>query len=103
MNRIEKLLEFLKDSPGDSFLQHALALEYIKAGNDTDARKLFDEILMREPGYVGSYYHLAKLLERINETEEAIIIYNKGMEEAKKAGDNHAYNELRAALEEIED
>ena len=103
MNRIEKLLEFLKDSPGDSFLQHALALEYIKAGNDTDARKLFDEILMREPGYVGSYYHLAKLLERINETEEAIIIYNKGMEEAKKTGDNHAYNELKMALEEIED
>lgn len=103
MNRIEKLLEFLKDSPGDSFLQHALALEYIKAGNDTDARRLFDEILIREPGYVGSYYHLAKLLERINEMEEAIIIYNKGMEEAKKAGDNHAYNELKMALEEIED
>lgn len=103
MERIEKLLEFLKDSPGDSFLQHALALEYIKAGNDADARRLFDEILMREPEYVGSYYHLAKLLERINEMEEAIITYNKGMEEAKKAGDNHAYNELRAALEEIED
>jgi Tfp pilus assembly protein PilF len=103
VERIEKLLEFLKDSPGDSFLQHALALEYIKAGNDADARRLFDEILMREPEYVGSYYHLAKLLERINEMEEAIITYNKGMEEAKKAGDNHAYNELRAALEEIED
>ncbi len=87
MNRIEKLLEFLKDSPGDSFLQHAVALEYIKAGNDTDARRLFDEILMKEPGYVGSYYHLAKLLERINETEEAIIIYNKGMEEAKESGE----------------
>ncbi len=103
MSRIEKLLEFLKDSPGDSFLQHALALEYIKEGNDSVARTLFDEILLREPGYVGSYYHLAKLLERINETEEAVIIYNKGMEEAKKAGDNHAYSELRAALEEMED
>ena len=103
MSRIEKLFEFLKDSPGDSFLQHALALEYIKEGQDSPARALFDEILVREPGYVGSYYHLAKLLERINETEEAVIIYNKGMEEAKKAGDNHAYSELRAALEEMDD
>ena len=31
MSRIEKLLAFLETSPTDSFLQHALALEYIKA------------------------------------------------------------------------
>jgi len=32
MNRIEKLIEFLQASPQDNFLKHALALEYIKAG-----------------------------------------------------------------------
>ena len=103
MDRVEKLKEFLKESPADSFLQHALALEYIKLGRDADARVLFEEILQREPGYVGSYYHLAKLLERQLEEQEAIYIYKRGMEEAKKAGDNHALNELRMALEEIED
>lgn len=102
MDRIGKLKEFLKQSPADSFLQHALALEYIKLGQDADARQLFESILQREPGYVGSYYHLAKLLERIKEEGEARTIYNKGMEEAKKAGDNHAFNELRMALEELE-
>ncbi|MDQ6755508.1 MAG: hypothetical protein M3004_01085, partial [Bacteroidota bacterium] len=59
------------------------------------------EILRREPTYVGTYYHLAKLLEGNNRTEEAIKIYEKGMEETKKTGDNHAYNELRAAYEEL--
>jgi len=101
MDRIEKLKEFLKASPTDSFLQHALALEYIKLGNDEEARRLFEELLNREPGYVGSYYHLAKLLERNDHTEEAINIYEKGMEEAKKAGDNHAFGELRGAYEEL--
>ncbi|HQZ51386.1 MAG TPA: tetratricopeptide repeat protein, partial [Chitinophagaceae bacterium] len=72
MERIEKLKEFLQANPTDSFLQHALALEYIKKGNDEDARRLFEEILNREPGYVGSYYHLAKLLERMEQTDEAI-------------------------------
>ncbi|MGB5027877.1 MAG: tetratricopeptide repeat protein, partial [Chitinophagaceae bacterium] len=72
MDRIEKLKEFLKASPTDSFLQHALALEYIKLGNDEEARRLFEELLNREPGYVGSYYHLAKLLERNDHTDEAI-------------------------------
>ncbi len=101
MDRISKLNEFLQANPKDSFVQHALALEYIKLGNDEQARSLFEEILNREPGYIGSYYHLAKLLERNDKTDEAIKIYQKGMEEAKKAGDNHAFGELRGAYEEL--
>ena len=103
MNRVEKLLDFLKASPTDSFLQHALALEYIKAGNDELAKNLFEMIITREPDYIGSYYHLGKLLERIGDTAAAISIYKTGMAECKKLKDNHAYNELQAALEELED
>ena len=101
MDRIEHLLEFLKSNPTDNFLQHALALEYIKVGNDPDARKLFEEILARDGNYVGTYYHLAKLLERIGDNESAITWYEKGMTAAKAAGDNHAYNELQAAYEDL--
>ncbi len=101
LDRVEKLKEFLRENPADSFVQHALALEYIKAGDDTTAQKLFEDILQREPSYVGSYYHLAKLFERNGNNDEAIKWYEKGMEEAKKAGENHAYNELRSAYEEL--
>ena len=103
MTRIEKLLEFMRTSGKDSFLQHALALEYIKVNNDEEARKLFNELLLREPTYVGSYYHLGKLLERVADFEKAIRIYKRGMEEAKKAGDQHSYNELQGALEDLEE
>ncbi len=101
MGRIEKLKEYLSASPADSFLQHALALEYIKLGNDTIARNLFEEILAREPGYIGSYYHLGRLIERNGNAEAAVKVYEKGMEEAKNAGDGHAYGELKAAWEEL--
>lgn len=101
MERIEKLREFLRASPSDSFLQHALALEYIKAGDDTAARLLFEEILARDPGYIGSYYHLAKLFERTNDQEAAMLWYEKGMAAAKAAGDQHAYNELQMAYEDL--
>lgn len=87
--------------PGDSFLRHALALEYIKLDNDKDARVLFEAILKDEPGYVGSYYHLGKLLERAGETSQAIEWYEKGMQQAKAANDQHAYNELQAAYEDL--
>src|SRR5437762_1304316 len=103
MGRIEKLLEYMRTSGKDSFLQHALALEYIKIGREAEARDLFTEILKREPTYVGSYYHLGKLLERLGQNEEAIATYEKGMEEARKAKDQHSYNELQAAYEDLED
>src|SRR5215207_3546241 len=101
MDRIQKLKEFLQENPADSFIQHALALEYIKAGDDAAARGLFEAILDRDPGYIGSYYHLAKLFERTGDNESAITWYKKGMEVSKKTGDNHAYNELKSAYEEL--
>lgn len=103
MDRISKIKEYLKESGEDNFLQHALALEYIKLGNETEAQKLFEEILDREPDYLGSYYHLGKLLERVGETHRAIEVYKKGMEVAKNAKESRAYNELQSACEEAED
>ena len=101
MERIEKLKEFLRTDPADSFVQHALALEYIKLGNDVEAQKLFEAILERDQGYIGSYYHLAKLFERNGNTDAAIKAYERGMDEAKKAGDSKALGELRGAYEEL--
>jgi Tfp pilus assembly protein PilF len=103
MSRIETLIEYLRTTPNDSFLQHALALEYIKANQDADAKKLFENILAAEPTYVGSYYHLAKLLERENDIAAAIEVYKNGMLHAKATKDNHSYNELSMALEDLED
>lgn len=103
MDRIQKLKDFLIDSPKDNFLRHALALEYIKLEDDSSAEKLFVEILNETPDYIGSYYHIAKLLERVKKIDEAIKYYEKGMEIAKKLKDNHSYNELQAAYEDLVD
>ena len=101
MNRIDRIREFLAADPSDNFLRHALALEYLKTGDDAKARSLFEAILTDAPGYIGSYYHLAKLLEKMQEKELAVAWYEKGMAEARKAGDQHAYNELMAAYEDL--
>ena len=103
MERIEKLLQFLSQSPSDNFLQHALALEYIKHGKLNEAKETFEALLNRDESYIGSYYHLAKLLEQLNQRDEAIKWYEKGLSKAREAADRHAYNELQAAYEEIMD
>jgi Tfp pilus assembly protein PilF len=102
MERIEKLKSFLEQNGEDSFVQHALALEYVKLNNDVAAKEQWEALLQRDENYVGSYYHLAKLLERSGENEAAIATYEKGMAIAKQVGDRHAYNELQAALEDME-
>lgn len=98
---MERIQEMLQASPEDNFLRHALALEYIKMDNDAEAEKLFKAILSQSPDYVGSYYHLAKLLERNGNTKEAIDWYERGMQTAKKQNDMHAYNELQSAYEDL--
>jgi tetratricopeptide (TPR) repeat protein len=80
-----------------------LALEYSKAGELDLAREGFIQLLQLHPAYVGSYYHLAALLLQQNRRGEAIEWYEKGMTEAKKAGDTHAFNELRAAYDDVMD
>jgi Tfp pilus assembly protein PilF len=100
--RMAKLKEFLKADPHDAFVKHALALEHVKIGEDAHARRLWEDILGRDPTYVGSYYHLAKLLERAGEREQAIQWYEKGMAAALAAGEKRAYNELEAAREAME-
>ena len=91
----------LESSAKDNFLRHALALEYVKMGDDAEARVLFEAILTEFPEYTGSYYHLGKLLERNNETQLAIEWYEKGMTAAKEANERHAYNELQNAYEDL--
>lgn len=101
MSRIFQIQEFLKESPNDSFLLHALALEYIKLNNDDEARIIFEQNRRNAPDYVPTYYHLGKLLERTGSINAAIEVYEKGMEIAKAQGDQHAFSELRSVYEEL--
>ncbi len=101
MENIDKLKTFLKNSPDDPFLKHALALEYIKSGNSEEAKQLFTEILTADPTYIGTYYHLAKLLESQGDFESAGEWYKKGMEASAFVKDQKTFNELQAGLEDM--
>lgn len=101
--RIEKLRAFIALNPADSFSRHALAMEYVKLGDDASARHQLETLLEKDPAYVGSYYHLGKILERAGELTMAADIYKKGISMAEIAGERHAAGELRAALLNCED
>ena len=103
--RLHRLLQFLKNSPGDSFLTFAVAKEYESAGDEEQALVYYRRLVEQDPAYVGTYYHLGKLYERRRQYAAARQAYERGMEAAKQAGDRHALSELAGAqlgLEEEE-
>ena len=96
--RLQQLLDFLKNEPDDPFLKYALATEYLSQNDVQKALFYFEDLLKKHPDYVGTYYHAGKLFERLDRKSEAIFVYQRGMEIARKAGDNHAYSELQTVF-----
>jgi len=101
MSRVDKILEMMQSGGKDSFLQHALAMEYIKIGQLEPALEQLIDLLNSNPEYVGSYYHLGKLYEKLNKSDLALKTYESGMDVAKRLKEQHAYNELMSARDEL--
>lgn len=95
-NRLQKLLDFIEKEPNDPFLKYALATEYLNANDTGKALSYYEDLIANHADYVGTYYHLGKLYEALNRKEEAIQIYQTGMQVARQAKDMHAFSELQA-------
>jgi tetratricopeptide (TPR) repeat protein len=100
ISRLDKLLEFIKNEPNDEFLKYALATEYLRLNQADKALTYYEDLVNNHPNYTGTYYHLGKLYEALNRKQDAIDIYEKGMQLTKEKRDNHAFSELQAVYRE---
>jgi predicted Zn-dependent protease len=105
--RLQQLFQFLKQAPNDSFTLYSIAYEYLNEGDVAQALEYFTQLRMKDPEYVGLYYHLGKAYEQIGEAEEAFSAYDDGLRIAQRQHDLHAFQELQRAkqqaLDEMED
>lgn len=102
MDRLSTLLQYHEEDAADSFIRFALASEYVKTGDDPQARQWFEALLEHDPDYVGTYFHLGKLYERMDETALALDTYRDGIAASARMADFHARSELQSALLEAE-
>ena len=103
VNRLEKLLEFYKNDPADEFVQYALATEYLRLNETDKALQFYEGLIHNHPNYIGTYYHLAKLYEKLKRVQDAVNTYQTGMEIAREMRDQHALSELQRAYMELID
>jgi tetratricopeptide (TPR) repeat protein len=102
-SRIETLKQYISEDPADTFSQYALALEYAKAGNREEAVKILKSIIATQPDYLAAYYQLGMLYEQSHLIKEAADAYQRGIVVARQRRDNKTLNELRSALDALEE
>lgn len=100
-SRIEQIKNFLKETPNDTFLNYALAIEYVAINKTNEAKEIFIKLIETNPEYSATYYHFGKLLLVENKKDEAIKIFENGIKIAKNNNETHAASELLSALNEI--
>ncbi|MBM3444602.1 MAG: tetratricopeptide repeat protein [Bacteroidetes bacterium] len=103
MDRMAQLKELIKQFPDDMFSRHALAMEYLKSGEDNRAKEVMLELLSKDPGHIGTYYHLGKLYERMGDLHQAKKVYTTGIDTAQTMHAAHELRELNAALNNLLD
>jgi tetratricopeptide (TPR) repeat protein len=96
-DRLEQLKSFYEEDPDDPFTRFAMAREYLKRDREERALELFEELVDTDPEYVGTYYHLGKLYERLGRTDDAVDTYARGIEVAREHGSQKDLSELQDA------
>ena len=100
--RLEFLQETLAGAPDNTFVRYGLAMELQNAGKPDEAWQNFEYLLTRHPEYSATYFQAAMLLIKLNRREEARQVLQNGIETTAKQGNAHAQNELRAALDDLD-
>jgi len=103
INRLERLLEFSKTEPNDPFLKYALATEYLRLNNTEEALRYYLDLVDKHTDYIGTYYHLGKLYEQLGQQDDALRVYEQGIEVAKRIKDQHALSELMGVYNSLQD
>ncbi len=86
-SRIQQLEELLQTNSDDALLQYSLGLEYLKGGEAGQAIPPLRAAIRLQAKYSAAYRELGKALEQAGLTEEALQIYQHGIDVAQERGD----------------
>ncbi len=98
IDNFEKLLANGQDNP---LLRYSLGNEYLKEEQYAQACEHLRACLERDAQYSAAYKLLGKALAGLGEHDDAVAIYQKGIEVAEARGDIQAAKEMRVFLKRL--
>lgn len=101
--RIDYLLQMLATEKPDAFLLYATAIEYESLQEFDKAAEYFEKLHLQFPDYLALYYQYGLFLHKQSQSERAISILTEGISLAESTKQHKTLNELRQALEWVED
>jgi predicted Zn-dependent protease len=96
--RVEAFRRMVEQRPDEPFARYSLAMSLRAAGRGEDAAREFEELARRKPAYVPTYLMLGQVLEALGRAADAAAAYERGVDAAARANDQHARSELEQAL-----
>ena len=99
MTRRTQLEAMLADSPQDTFLRYALAMELDSEEEHEKSLEIHRKLMNEDPPYVPSFFMSGQQLTKLDRTDEACEILKQGIEQARQQGDTHAAAEMAEFLE----
>jgi len=92
--RLNQLLQFLREDPNDPFNIYCLANEY-KNTDPSKALNFYQDLLLNHAQYLPTYYHAAELYINNDDINEAEKVIANGIILAIEQNDQLALRELR--------
>jgi len=102
MSRREQLEAMLADSPDDTFLRYALAMELENEDENERSLELHAGLIAGNPPYVPSFFMSGQQLANLDRIDEAKQMLEKGIEQANVQNDLHAAGEMRQFLDSLD-
>ena len=106
MSRREQIEQMLAESPEDTFLRYALAMELgnedCSAKEHERAIELHRLLIADKPPYVPSFFMLGQQLTRMDRIDDARTALRDGIDQARAQNDLHAAGEMTEFLQTLE-
>jgi tetratricopeptide (TPR) repeat protein len=97
--RKQQIEEMLAESPDDPFLHYGLAMEWVSAGDDDAAVREFLRLIELDGSYVAAYLQAGQALARRERIDEARAMFQRGIDAARRTGNDHALGEMQGFLD----
>ena len=102
MSRREQLEAMLAETPDDTFLRYALAMELENEDENERSLELHRGLMADDPPYVPSFFMSGQQLANLDRIDEAKQMLEQGIEQANAQNNLHAAGEIRHVLDSLD-